>query len=350
MEQEEIVIRTGEEKDLDAFFELYWISSLEHIKYNEALDALKSKEKCKEYIVADQRKALKDPNHLFYIAEKKDKIIGMITSHIGERDDNQIYSIEKMGFVDEFCVYPDHRHIGIGRRLLEELLKEFDKRDILFVGVGVAYKNPVIEFYQGHGFSAEGLWMVRGKGDNKPKKDGRFHRYDPYGRGKATIPFTVKVKSNEIMGEYIALHGLVPQNELPEHLRYQIPVNEIWIREDIHADSVRREQILEHEKYELSLMETRGCTYKEAHARAEIHEKIYKLQEELEKAEKSINTEPFEPVKVIDPTPESKIKENKEQVKKTDEEVKVVDLEPESKTKEKKEPVKKAEEAPNKNT
>ncbi|MEM0466170.1 MAG: GNAT family N-acetyltransferase [Candidatus Thermoplasmatota archaeon] len=319
MEQDEVIIRNGEEKDLEDFFELYWISSLEHIAYNETLDALKSKEKCREVILADQRKALKDENHFFLVAEKKGKVIGMITSHVGERDDDQIYAVEKMGFIDQFCVHPNYRHLGIGRRLLTKLLQEMDNRDVLFVGVGVAYKNPVIEFYQAHGFSAEGLWMVRGKGDNKPKKDGRFHRYDPYGRGKATIPFTVKVKSKQIMGEYIALHGLVPQNELPEHLRYQIPVHEIWIREDVYVDEKRREEILEHEKYELALMETRGCTYKEAHARAEIHEKIYRLQEELEKAEKSLNAEPFEPIKLVDPTPQSKIKDIKEQIKKSGE-------------------------------
>ncbi len=333
MEQEEIIIRNGEEKDLDDFFELYWISSLEHIKYNEELDALKSKEKCKEIILADQRKALKDQNHFFFVAEKKNKVIGMITSHIGQRDDDQIYSVDKMGFIDQFCVHPTYRHQGIGRRLLDKLLEEMDRRNVLFVGVGVSYKNPVIEFYQAHGFSAEGLWMVRGKGDNKPKKDGRFHRYDPYGRGKATIPFTVKVKQAHIMGDYIALHGLVPQNELPEHLRYQIPVNEIWIREDVYADLERREQILEHEKYELALIETRGCTYKEAHARAEIHEKIYKLQAELEKAEKSLNSEPFEPVKVIDPAS----KEKKESDKKPGESNKTNEAVSESKTKEKKE-------------
>jgi hypothetical protein len=87
--------------------------------------------------------------------------------------------------------------------------------------------------------------------------------------------FKVIVKSNEEMGEYIALHGLVPQNELPLHLRYKIPENEIWIRENVYADIERRRSILAHEYAELDLMITQGITYKEAHAKAEFIEHLY---------------------------------------------------------------------------
>jgi hypothetical protein len=87
--------------------------------------------------------------------------------------------------------------------------------------------------------------------------------------------FKVVVKSNEEMGEYIALHGLVPQNELPLHLRYKIPENEIWIRENVYADSERRKSILAHEYAELDLMITHGITYKEAHEQAEFIEHLY---------------------------------------------------------------------------
>ena len=87
--------------------------------------------------------------------------------------------------------------------------------------------------------------------------------------------FKVVVKSNEEMGEYIALHGLVPQNELPLHLRYKIPENEIWIRENVYTDSERRKSILAHEYAELDLMITHGITYKEAHEQAEFIEHLY---------------------------------------------------------------------------
>jgi len=87
--------------------------------------------------------------------------------------------------------------------------------------------------------------------------------------------FKVVIKSNEAMGDYIALHGLVPQNELPIHLRYKIPENEIWIRENVYADLERRKSILAHEYAEIDLMITHGITYKEAHEKAEFIEHLF---------------------------------------------------------------------------
>lgn len=80
--------------------------------------------------------------------------------------------------------------------------------------------------------------------------------------------FSVKIKSAKTMGDYIALHGLVPNNELPVHLRQKIPRNEIWIRSDVYNNKKRRNQILGHEECELFLMMDAGLTYKKAHTRA----------------------------------------------------------------------------------
>ena len=125
--------------------------------------------------------------------------------------------------------------------------------------------------------------------------------YDPYGRGKETLPFFVKIKPRSVMGEYIALHGLVPQNELPENLRHKIPENEIWIRKDVYDNPKRRERILQgHEKFELELMETRGFTYKQAHRRAELHEKLFKIIEEIRSEEKKIGIIPYDSVNVLE--------------------------------------------------
>jgi len=63
-----------------------------------------------------------------------------------------------------------------------------------------------------------------------------------------------------IIGEYIALHALVPQNELPHNLRGKIPDNEIWIRSDKYTDK----EIKDHESFELVLMDA-GLNYKTAH-------------------------------------------------------------------------------------
>jgi hypothetical protein len=137
-------------------------------------------------------------------------------------------------------------------------------------------------------------------------------RYDAYGRGKETLPFIVKVKPQSVMGDYIALHGLLPENELPVRLRHKIPENEIWIRKNVYDDPKRRERILQgHEKFELELMETRGLTYKQAHKRAQFHEKIYKLEDWLGRLEKELGRHTYEPVDVVEKTTKFRKKKHK---------------------------------------
>ncbi len=140
------------------------------------------------------------------------------------------------------------------------------------------------------------------KKTRKAKKGVDGKRYDPYGRGKETLPFIVKVKPRSVMGDYIALHGLLPENELPVSLRHKIPENEIWIRKNVYDDPKRRERILQgHEKFELELMETKGLTYKQAHERAQFHEKVYRLEDWLARLENEIKRPTNDPVKVVEP-------------------------------------------------
>jgi ribosomal protein S18 acetylase RimI-like enzyme len=163
MKKNMVVLRKGSEEDLDAFFDLYWISSLEHTHYSGALDTLKPKKQCKKYIISRQRELLKDQNQFFFVAEDQKKIIGMATGHVGERDEAVIYAIERIGFVDEICINPDYRNSGVGSKLLDILLKELYCQGIEFIGVGVAFKNPAFHFYKKHDFNPEGMWLIQEK-------------------------------------------------------------------------------------------------------------------------------------------------------------------------------------------
>lgn len=163
MKKNTMVIRKGTKEDLDAFFSLYWISSLEHTHYSGRLDSLKPKAQCKEYIINRQRELLSDCNHFFLVAETNDKVIGMITGHVGERDESRVYKIERIGFIDEVCVHPSYRTSGIGRKLLDAMLELLYSEGVEFIGVGVAFKNPAFHFYKSCGFSPEGMWLVQQK-------------------------------------------------------------------------------------------------------------------------------------------------------------------------------------------
>jgi GNAT superfamily N-acetyltransferase len=157
-----LIIRIGLEKDINAFFELYWISSLEHQKYNEKFDTLKTKDECKKYIIDQQKKLLNDKNHIFFIAEIDKKIVGIITGHIGKRDEADVYVHQNIGFIDELSVVPEHRKIGIGKKLIERILEELKNRKIEYVGIGAAYNNTTaIKLYKSYGFNPEGIWMLK---------------------------------------------------------------------------------------------------------------------------------------------------------------------------------------------
>jgi ribosomal protein S18 acetylase RimI-like enzyme len=162
-----IEIRKGAEEDLEAFFELYWISSLEHTHYSGRLDILKPKDQCRDYIINRQRELLGDRNYFFLVAEDKKKIIGMITGHVGERDEARVYEIERIGCIDEVCVDPDYRESGVGKKLLDAMVDELYLHEIEFIGVGVAFKNPAFHFYKSCGFSPEGMWLVQQKESDK---------------------------------------------------------------------------------------------------------------------------------------------------------------------------------------
>jgi ribosomal protein S18 acetylase RimI-like enzyme len=173
MKKNTVKIRKGSDEDLDAFFDLYWISSLEHTHYSGTLDTLKPKNQCKKYIIERQKELLKDPLQFFYVAEDKKKIIGMATGHVGERDEARVYAIERMGFVDEICTHPKYRNSGVGRMLIDVLLKELYDHGVDFIGVGVAFKNPAFHFYKTLGFSPEGMWLIQEKKSQQTKKKKR---------------------------------------------------------------------------------------------------------------------------------------------------------------------------------
>jgi hypothetical protein len=103
--------------------------------------------------------------------------------------------------------------------------------------------------------------------------------------------FIIIVKSPKVMGDYIALHGLLPDYELPKKMRGKIPKDQIWMRDDIWHNKSRRKCIEEHEKQELNLMIYHGYTYKEAHKKAQNREKLWWIKDKKAQVEKEIALE-----------------------------------------------------------
>lgn len=87
--------------------------------------------------------------------------------------------------------------------------------------------------------------------------------------------FTFKPKSDSVMQGNIALHGLLPKNELPHHLRGKIPPDEIWVHEDTYYNPKDMKDLNKHEAAELFCMVYLGMTYKLAHDVAEVADGAY---------------------------------------------------------------------------
>jgi hypothetical protein len=89
--------------------------------------------------------------------------------------------------------------------------------------------------------------------------------------------FKIVVKSDEFMKEYVAVHGMLPKNELPRRMK-RIPKNQIWIRSSNYRNEegfTPYSEIVRHESDELKLMH-QGLPYKDAHDAA-IHKHHPKL-------------------------------------------------------------------------
>ena len=160
IESKSIVLRKGTEEDIDQFFELYWLSGIEHLSYNH-LDELRPKEVIKQYIVQSQREQFKDPGYVFIIAEDNGKMVGVASGHVGDRDEPHVYKIDREGYIDELCVLKEYRKNGIGKMLLDAISKELHDRGAMFIGLGVACQNPAVDFYKKCGFNIKSYWMTK---------------------------------------------------------------------------------------------------------------------------------------------------------------------------------------------
>jgi len=81
-------LQKGFVEDLDAFFDLYWISLSVRTNYTGVIDSVipkKNNNKCKKCIIDRQKELLQNPHQFFFIAEDNGRIIGMTTDLLGNK-------------------------------------------------------------------------------------------------------------------------------------------------------------------------------------------------------------------------------------------------------------------------
>ena len=91
---------------------------------------------------------LPDGMHVFLAAEEENCVLG----YVG------MTTVLDEGYISNVAVSPEARRRGIGRALIEELLRRAEARDLSFVTLEVRESNsPAIALYSGFNFQRVGL-------------------------------------------------------------------------------------------------------------------------------------------------------------------------------------------------
>lgn len=103
-------------------------------------------------------KALSSENYKGFLAEKDNEVIGYVDLW-GFPDPGHG---AVLGIILNFIVSKDYRKMGIGDRLLEEAVKEAEKRDFKEFHVWTEFENEAAKaIYRKHGFVNESLVLER---------------------------------------------------------------------------------------------------------------------------------------------------------------------------------------------
>lgn len=151
-----LCIREATLQDLEVLHKL----QLELAKYESKLDKnLKNPLKIKEQYYKYYKKKFQNKNCRFLVAEEDTRVIGYILGWI-ERLPG-IYKHEKRGYVADVFVVKDKRGKGVGRKLLEELLKWFKSQKVEWIRLSVYSANVnAVKVWKKLGFKDYVIEMV----------------------------------------------------------------------------------------------------------------------------------------------------------------------------------------------
>lgn len=115
------------------------------------------------YEVSDKQKTIiekriKSRKEIFLVAEKENKIIGLIDGYI--LDNN--HHIEKVGYLDHLCVDNNFRKLGIANKLINEFSNRMKTKNVLYLKLNAFEKNiPAISLYKKMGFEEYSIYYIK---------------------------------------------------------------------------------------------------------------------------------------------------------------------------------------------
>lgn len=155
-------IRKAGKDDLDAILEIWWQLAMEHEDRDPEFwgVAPNAKEIGREYFAT----VILDPSHLVLVAEIGGRVVGF--AHGSPLERRPVFRTAKGGRVDEVAVHRDYRRRGLGRQIMEVLVRGLGSMGFSFIELMVDTENQAaIELYRSLSFYPRDYRMVRTGGD-----------------------------------------------------------------------------------------------------------------------------------------------------------------------------------------
>src|SRR5438034_7920767 len=116
----------------------------------------KDKNKLFQEVVDDW---LHNPKYFIYVAEENGNLVGYICGTIQAKSQRVL---NKEGFIEDWFVLDEYRHIGVGKQLYDILMKDFKNEQCNRLGLkAYAANKETIEMYRRMGFIDAELAMVK---------------------------------------------------------------------------------------------------------------------------------------------------------------------------------------------
>jgi len=104
------------------------------------------------------RKALRNTDYELMVAELDGQAVGFIDQWII----HDFAHGAKLSYIQNLYVTSKNRRKGVGSRLLEEIIRSAEHKDVLEIHVVTEFENkPAISLYRKHGFVEESLQLER---------------------------------------------------------------------------------------------------------------------------------------------------------------------------------------------
>ena len=144
-----VVIRKGTQSDLSIIYELA-IEFVESVKDGEGI--------AKDVVHQNSRNALTNPNSYILVAETEGKVIGFISFMTRKT----IIHSGLCGLIDELVVSKRYHRKGVGKELINTVVKECRKLRCCEVELSTEFTNVnAREFYKHCGFEETGVILEK---------------------------------------------------------------------------------------------------------------------------------------------------------------------------------------------